>query len=65
MLRGETDVARRCYSEACLIDPGGIDWAHMKDGALAELRDQLKEMNPILFARYLKLIEGRNRGAGQ
>jgi tetratricopeptide (TPR) repeat protein len=41
MLRGESDVARQCYREACLIDPVGIDWGHMKDKALLELRDQL------------------------
>lgn len=41
MLRGEPDVARHCYREACLIDPAGMDWGHMKDAALMELRDQL------------------------
>ena len=46
MLRGEPDVARQCYREACLIDPGGIDWLHMKDKALVELREQLvKQVN--------------------
>lgn len=41
MLRGESDVARHCYREACLIDPVGIDWGYMKDSALLELRDEL------------------------
>ena len=46
MLRGEPVVARQCYQEACLICPGDIDWDHMKDKALIELRDQLvKERN--------------------
>jgi len=42
-LRGEPDVARRCYLEACLIDPADIDWNHMKDGELLKLKDQLVE----------------------
>lgn len=41
MLRGESDVARQCYREASLIDPAGIDWGHMKDTALLQLRDQI------------------------
>jgi len=40
-LRGETGVARHCYREACLVDPAGIDWHHMKDKDLLELRDRL------------------------
>lgn len=46
MLRGEpgdTNVSRQCYLEAYLIDPGGIDWRHIKDIALLELRDQIIE----------------------
>ena len=41
MLHGESEVARHCYREACLIAPADIDWGHMKDKALLELRDQL------------------------
>ncbi|NVM22968.1 MAG: tetratricopeptide repeat protein [Desulfobacterales bacterium] len=41
ILRGEPDVARQCYLEACLIDPAGIDWPHMKDTALLELKNQI------------------------
>ena len=41
MLRGELTVARQCYQEACLINPGDIDWSHIKDSALLELRNQL------------------------
>ncbi len=43
MLRGEPEVARQCYREACLIDPADIDWGHLKDKALLELRHQLAE----------------------
>lgn len=46
MLRGEPgdmNVSRQCYLEAYLIDPGGIDWPHIKDIALLELRDQIIE----------------------
>lgn len=47
VLRGEPDVARRCYLEGCLIDPVGIDWGHMKDRALLELKEQLtKQYSP-------------------
>ena len=41
MLRGELTVARQCYQEACLINPGDIDWGHIKDMVLLELRNQL------------------------
>jgi tetratricopeptide (TPR) repeat protein len=40
-LRGEPHVARQCYLEACLIDPQSIDWDHMKDHALLELKDAI------------------------
>jgi tetratricopeptide (TPR) repeat protein len=43
MCKGEVDVARRCYLEACLIDPNAIDWDHMKDAELAALRTRLIE----------------------
>ncbi|MBW2632114.1 MAG: hypothetical protein JRC90_10245 [Deltaproteobacteria bacterium] len=43
ILRGEPDVARRCYLEACLIDPAGMDWDHVKDRELVELKDHLIE----------------------
>lgn len=42
-LRGEPEVARRCYLEACLIDPADIDWDHMKDRELLKLKGQLVE----------------------
>jgi len=41
MLKGDADVARRCYLEACLIDPAGMDWGHLKDRELVKLRDHL------------------------
>ena len=40
---GETDVARRLYLEACLIDPETIDWSHLRDDSLRELRTELAE----------------------
>ncbi|MCD6295735.1 MAG: hypothetical protein J7M30_01120 [Deltaproteobacteria bacterium] len=46
MLRGEPGdigVSRQCYLEAYLTDPGGIDWSHIKDLKLLELRDQIIE----------------------
>jgi tetratricopeptide (TPR) repeat protein len=46
MLRGEPGdigASRQCYLEAYLIDPGGIDWRHIKDMALLKLRDQIIE----------------------
>ena len=41
MLRGDAGVARQCYREACLIDPSSVDWGHVKDTALLELKDQI------------------------
>ena len=46
MLRGEpgdSGASRHCLLEACLIDPGAIDWPHIKDVALLELKDQIIE----------------------
>ena len=46
MLRGEpgdTGASRQCYLEAYLIDPAGIDWEHMKDKELLELKDRIIE----------------------
>ena len=40
-LRGEPRVARQCYREACLIDPAGIDWRHLQDEDLKELKQDL------------------------
>ena len=40
-LRKEQDVARRCYLEACLIDPAGIDWGQIKDKELLKRIDHL------------------------
>lgn len=50
MLRGEpgdTGVSRQCYLEAFLIDPNGIDWSHIKDVALLELKDQIIEEDDL------------------
>ena len=43
LLRGDTEVARRCYLEACLVNPVGIDWGHLKDEALLSLRATLRD----------------------
>ncbi|MGA2939569.1 MAG: tetratricopeptide repeat protein [Syntrophobacteraceae bacterium] len=39
--RGDYEVARRCYREACLIDPAAIDWRHLHDKDLRELKQDL------------------------
>ncbi len=41
--RGEREVARRCYLEACLVDPGGIDWERLEDQELLSPRASLEE----------------------
>jgi tetratricopeptide (TPR) repeat protein len=47
MLRGEPGVARQCYLEACLIDARAIDWDHIKDGALLQLKyEVLRQHKP-------------------
>ena len=43
LLRGDTEVARRCYLEACLVNPAGIDWGHIKDEALISLHATLRD----------------------
>jgi len=56
MLRGEPEVARRCYLEALLADAGSIDWNYLKDEELANLREELIEafdMNEPLAAEWL------------
>ena len=40
-LRGDVRVARQCYREACLIDPAAIDWRHLQDEELKELKQDL------------------------
>jgi tetratricopeptide (TPR) repeat protein len=55
-LRGEARIARQCYREACLIDPGGIDWDHLMDEEVKELKDDLLleyGLNPDLAAAWL------------
>lgn len=42
-LRGEADTARQVYLEACLMDPEAIDWSHLKDAALTDIKGQLAE----------------------
>lgn len=40
-LRGDWKTARQCYRDACLIDPAGIDWRHLQDEDLKELKREL------------------------
>jgi tetratricopeptide (TPR) repeat protein len=40
-LRGDCGVARRCYREACFIDPAAIDWRHIEDAELKELKQDI------------------------
>jgi len=40
-LRGDQKTARQCYREGCFIDPHAIDWAHLQDQHLKELKDDL------------------------
>jgi tetratricopeptide (TPR) repeat protein len=56
LLRGDPRVARQCYREACFIDPAGMDWRHLKDEELIELKqDLLLEygLNPDLALSWL------------
>ena len=53
---GDPTVARKCYLEACLINPAHMDWDHVKDKELLKLRDQLIEtfdMDNSLAAEWL------------
>jgi len=55
-LRGERRIARQCYREACLIDPSGLDWDHLMDEELRELKDDLLleyGLNPDLATAWL------------
>jgi len=56
LLRGDYKVARQCYREACLIDPAAIDWRHLQDQDLMQLkRDLLLEygFDPELALQWL------------
>ena len=41
LLRGNSEVARRCYREACFIDPLAIDWRHIQDPDLKQLKQDI------------------------
>ncbi len=41
LLRGDLTVARQCYREACFIDPAGIDWRHIEDADLKQLKEDI------------------------
>ena len=43
-MKTEQKAARKCYREACLIDPEKIDWNYLKDEDLTTLlREQREE----------------------
>jgi tetratricopeptide (TPR) repeat protein len=46
LLRGDIEVARRCYLEACLVNPAGINWGHVKDDVLLSLLATLRDKYP-------------------
>ncbi|MGO9372876.1 MAG: tetratricopeptide repeat protein, partial [Syntrophobacteraceae bacterium] len=55
-LRGDHEVARRCYREACLIDPAAIDWRHIEDAELKELKQDILfeyDFDPELAIEWL------------
>jgi hypothetical protein len=55
-LRGDPATARKCYLEACLIGAADIDWGHVKDKEMLNLREQLIEtfdMNDTLATEWL------------
>lgn len=41
LLRGEPAVARQCYREAFFIDPAAIDWRHLEDADLKQLKQDI------------------------
>ena len=41
LLRGDPRAARQCYREACFIDPAAIDWLHIEDADLKQLRQDI------------------------
>jgi len=41
LLRGDLTVARQCYREACFIDPAAVDWRHIEDADLKELKQDI------------------------
>jgi tetratricopeptide (TPR) repeat protein len=55
-LRGEPLVARRCYREACFIDPASIDWRHMQGADLKQLQQDILleyDFDPELALEWL------------
>ena len=55
-LRGDYEVARRCYREACFIDPAAIDWRHIEDAELKELKQDILfeyDFDPELALEWL------------
>lgn len=56
LMRGDQEVARRLYLEACLIDPMALDWRHLRDEQLKDLLENLPEeydCDPSLAREWL------------
>lgn len=55
-LRGDHRIARQCYREACFIDPSAIDWRHLEDTELKELKQDILleyDSDPELAVEWL------------
>ncbi len=55
-LRGDRRTARQCYREACFIDPSAIDWPHLEDTELKELKQDILfeyDSDPELAVEWL------------
>ncbi|MGC8492881.1 MAG: transposase family protein [Syntrophobacteraceae bacterium] len=55
-LRGDRRTARQCYREACFIDPSAIDWRHLEDTELKELKQDILfeyDSDPELAVEWL------------
>jgi len=56
LLRGNLAVARQCYREACFIDPAAIDWRHIEDAGLKQLKEDISlyyDFDPDLTLEWL------------
>lgn len=56
MMRGDVEVARQLYFEACQSDPAALDWDHLQDEQLKELLVRLPDeygLAPALTCAWL------------
>ncbi len=56
LLRGDHAVARQCYREACFLDPSAIDWRHLEDAELKQLKQDILfeyDSDPELAVEWL------------